>query len=175
VRGLVVACVVVAMGGSARAQAQVDIGAARAHFAAATTYFEAGRYGEALKEFEAAYYLSRRAPLLFNIGVCHERLGHVDEAISAFEKYLASGPPESDRVEVGERVAALKARAPAPRPRLVIAMTPPPAPRRVPVTRRPWFWAVMGGASAVVLGAVVAGVVVGTRDTTRTLPDVRPQ
>jgi hypothetical protein len=32
-----------------------------------------------------------------------------------------------------------------------------------PVWRRPWFWGVIGGAAAVVIGGVIAGAVIGTR------------
>ncbi|MDB4966011.1 MAG: Thiol-disulfide isomerase [Myxococcales bacterium] len=43
-----------------------------------------------------------------------------------------------------------------------------------PITKRPWFWVVVGGGAALVVGAVIVGVVVGTRgDSTKSLPALR--
>ena len=42
-----------------------------------------------------------------------------------------------------------------------------------PVTKKPWFWGVIGGVAVVVVAAVVVGVVLGTGgDSTKTLPGV---
>lgn len=58
---------------------------------------------------------------------------------------------------------------PASSANLVVAQPPP---QKRPITKQPWFWGVIGGAAVVVVAAVVVGVVVGTQDTTRTLPGV---
>ncbi|MDB4965771.1 MAG: Thiol-disulfide isomerase [Myxococcales bacterium] len=48
------------------------------------------------------------------------------------------------------------------------------APSRKPITRRGWFWGVIGGVGAVVIAGVVVGVVLATSaDSTKTLPMVR--
>jgi tetratricopeptide (TPR) repeat protein len=48
------------------------------------------------------------------------------------------------------------------------------APEKKPLTKKPWFWAVVGGGAAVVVVAVVVGVVVGTRgNSPNTLPMLR--
>jgi tetratricopeptide (TPR) repeat protein len=149
---------------AAHAQA-VDVDAAKAHYAAGTTYFQADRFADALGEFQHAYELSHRPALLYNIGLCHERLGHVSEAVTAYQQYLDSGPGGDDRSDAWERIARL--RAPPPQPATVKA---------APVKkRRAWIWGVVGAAAVVVVGAVVVGVVVGTRDTTPVLPDVVPK
>ena len=61
------------------AQAQED--QARAHFAAGVHYYDDAHYADALKEFEEAYRLSKRVGFLYNLGACHERLGHDDQAL----------------------------------------------------------------------------------------------
>jgi hypothetical protein len=70
-------------------------------------------------------------------------------------------------VEVGTDDEPLVVRAHvAPRvdPPQVAAPDRPVEPTTTPVTRRPWFWAVIGTAALVVVGgSVAAGVVVGTR------------
>ncbi|HZS39473.1 MAG TPA: hypothetical protein VFF06_21730 [Polyangia bacterium] len=160
------------------ARAEVDVESAKAHFAAGSHDFEAGRYADALGEFEKAYRLSDRAPLLYNIGLCHERLGHTAQAIDAFETYLRALPADSlERPDVEMRLQHLRAPPPAlPPPTIRRELTePPPARETRPVYRRPWFWGVMGGAAVIVVAGVTVGVVLGTRDSTRVLPDVRAQ
>ena len=50
-----------------------------------------------------------------------------------------------------------------------------PARDEKPVTKKKWFWGVIGGSAAVVTAAVVVGAVLGTRDssTGSSLPEVR--
>lgn len=47
------------------------------------------------------------------------------------------------------------------------------APRKESVAHKAWFWGVMAGAVVVVAAAVTVGVVLGTADSTKTLPMVR--
>ena len=47
------------------------------------------------------------------------------------------------------------------------------APRARPVTKKAWFWGVVAGGAVVVVGAVVLGVVLGTRDHAKNLSDLR--
>lgn len=47
---------------------------ARSVFDAGQVAFTAGHYADALEYFKRAYALSRRPALLFNIGLCHDRL-----------------------------------------------------------------------------------------------------
>lgn len=176
-RGLLVAVLLVV---AAPARAQLDVESAKAHFSAGSHDFEAGRFADALGEFEKAYRLSGRAPLLYNIGLCHERLGHAPQAIDAFEQYLRALTPDSiDRPDVEMRLSHLRGLraipivAPSPRPELT---APPPRARETrPIYRRAWFWGVVGGTAVVVIAGVTVGVVLGTRDSTRVLPDVRAQ
>jgi tetratricopeptide (TPR) repeat protein len=135
---------------------------ARAHFVAGTQHFDAGRYREAAREFEEAYRRSHRPALHYNLGVCYERLGEVDRAVDAYEKYLAAVPNASDRPAVEARIAALK------KPAVVVESAPPA--RETP--KRRWIWGVVGGVAGLVVVGVVVGAVVGTRDNTRTLPDL---
>src|ERR1700680_249528 len=69
-----------------------DLGAAKAHFAAGSAYYDQANYADAVKEFNEAYRLSKRTDLLYNIAVCYERLGQYDSAIQALQKYLTDKP-----------------------------------------------------------------------------------
>ncbi len=66
--------------------------------------------------------------------------------------------------------------APAPALSGEASLTARPPARREPITHRKWFWPVVGGGAAIVVGAVVVGVVLGTRgDGYKSLPDLRFQ
>jgi tetratricopeptide (TPR) repeat protein len=144
----------------------LEIERARAHFNAGKSYYEAARYEDALREFNEAYRLSQRPPLLFNLSLCHERLGDLDRAISTLEQYLVDDPTTQDRNVIEERIKNLRAiqsRGGAPAP--VAA----PAPVTVPSSAQPapprrLLTVVFGGAGLALLGgALIANLVAGAR------------
>ncbi len=104
---------------------------AHTHFDSGHLYFERGEYDDALREFQAAYDLSHRAPLLYNLYLTLERLGRAGDAADRLEAYLASDVEidATERTNLEARMANLRERAaqaattvtpPAPTP-------PPPA------------------------------------------------
>jgi tetratricopeptide (TPR) repeat protein len=106
---------------SARAQAAetaANMSEARALFMAGRVAFDEGRYEAAVKHFEASYEQSKRPALLYNIGQCYDRMRRDEEAISAFERYLAVETDPEMRASVETRMIALRAavasRKPAP-------------------------------------------------------------
>lgn len=82
---------------------------ARLLFNAATSALNDGRFSVALERFREAYELSHRPVLLYNIGLTADRMRLDDEALAAFEEYLARVPDAENRREVEGRVAALRA------------------------------------------------------------------
>ncbi|AKF03754.1 tetratricopeptide repeat protein [Sandaracinus amylolyticus] len=118
-----------------RARAQED-DAARAHFEAGRLHFDRGAYEAAQQEFEAAYELSGRPALLYNLYLTAERLGDFDTAIAHLERFLAEGSPSDEqRAQLEPRLDNLRTRRdraragmePEPEPD---PATPPPAPAR---------------------------------------------
>lgn len=81
---------------------------ARALFNAAVAAYDAGRYEDALDSFERAYQRSSRAALLYNMGQCYDRLRRDQEAVDAFERYLAAMPDAENRSQVEARIRALR-------------------------------------------------------------------
>lgn len=82
---------------------------ARALFTAGRVAYDGARYDEALDRFKAAYALSGRAELLFNIGQAADRLRRDKEALAAFEEFLAKAPKNaSGRRAASERVKFLR-------------------------------------------------------------------
>ena len=150
----------------APAAAQDAEKAARAHFRRGETHFAMGRFAPALKEYEAAYELKPLPGFLFNIGQCHRNLGHLEEAVFSFKRYLRLKPDAANRAAVEELVAELERQIAAQKATKPPAVTGPigptaplvpPPPPPTPVYKRGWFWAVM-----TVTAVVVAGAAVGT-------------
>jgi tetratricopeptide (TPR) repeat protein len=67
------------------------------------------RYEEALRYFNAAFELSGRYELHYNIGQSADRLHRNADALAAFERFLQSAPPSQLRSETEARVATLRA------------------------------------------------------------------
>jgi hypothetical protein len=61
---------------------------------------EGPRYEEAYRAFKAAYAASPSYKILGNLGLCAMKLERDDEAIAAYEKYLADGSKDLTRAEV---------------------------------------------------------------------------
>lgn len=77
---------------------------AKAHYALGSKLFAAQQYQEAVREFRAAYGLSPRADLLYNIGVTFDRLDDPGRATVYYQRYLSA---RGDAPERGEIEAAL--------------------------------------------------------------------
>ena len=86
---------------------------ARRRFTAGVTLLkdpEGPRYEEAYREFKAAYAASPSYKILGNLGLCAMKLERDDEAIEAYEKYLAEGKDLSpaEQQQVRSDLATLK-------------------------------------------------------------------
>jgi tetratricopeptide (TPR) repeat protein len=75
---------------------------AQQHFQRAKDLYQAGAYREAIAELEQARGLDPKAKdLVFNLGIVHEKIGKLDEAITFFRQYM-----EMDGVTGAERAKA---------------------------------------------------------------------
>lgn len=83
---------------------------ARLHFQVAAQYYQEADYESALREFQSAYRLSQRPQLLYNISLCQQQLGNLEEAVSTLERYLAEVPEVENRPLLEQRLANLRAR-----------------------------------------------------------------
>ncbi|HUU22288.1 MAG TPA: tetratricopeptide repeat protein, partial [Phycisphaerae bacterium] len=87
---------------------------ARQHFEKGTLRFDEARYEEAIANFEAAYEITGAPEILYNIGRCHEELGHDRTAVTYYERYLDQQPDAADAAEARERMERLRPAAAAP-------------------------------------------------------------
>jgi len=150
--------------------------AARRHFERARAYYAQGSYRDAIGELEAAHSLDPNAKdLVFNLGVVHEKLGHIDDALKWSRLYATMDltPAEREKAEayvhrlegaqkeledkppVPDAPAPVTAPLPAPSP------PPPPPPAERPSGGRTDVLAIgLGSVSAV---ALVFGVVLAVK------------
>jgi tetratricopeptide (TPR) repeat protein len=81
---------------------------ARSHHGRATSYYNLGRYQEALTEYEAAYLAVQDPPFLFNIAQCQRKMGRDKQALGAYRSYLRVAPNAPNRSDVQKRIAELE-------------------------------------------------------------------
>ena len=91
-----------ASGQDAGTTSSANVAAARRHFDKARTDYAQGSYREAIAELEAAHALDPSAKdLVFNLGVVHEKLSDIDDALQWFQLYttMTLTPQERDRAD----------------------------------------------------------------------------
>jgi tetratricopeptide (TPR) repeat protein len=65
---------------------------ARQHFSAGEADYSAGRYTEALKEYQAGYDAHPLPGFLVNIAQCQRRLGDLERARATYQKFIMVAP-----------------------------------------------------------------------------------
>lgn len=162
-----------------------------ARFMEAQRLSKSGATEQALQHFKEIDRQYGDPTVLYPIAVMLDRLGRFAEAAVAYQRYLDSGA-ETDPArlaKVQEQLGQAQAKIPPPPPPppiITIVKPPPDAPssggsiiptqpslkteqQSVPVYKRGWFWAVVGGSVAVV--AVGVGLGIGLGNQGPRLPD----
>lgn len=137
-RALTVLLVLALLAPAARADDTAD--AAKEHFLRGRSLHDAGSYGEAVIEYQAAYSLAPRPELLFNIGQCYRLMRNRERAVMYYERYLALVPDGGAAEDARGHVAALRAQLPAPQ-----QPAPPGAPAPASPGWSSWRWIGLGG------------------------------
>lgn len=141
-----------------------DRAAARRLFADGERAFAEARWDAALDAYTAAYEAAPLPGFLFNIGQCHRKLEHWEEAADFFRRYLAALPdaPNFEDAEdlLHEVEAQLSEAAPLPPPAPPPTAPPPTPPPAAPPSSsgfslRPVTWISFGAGLA--LSAVAVG------------------
>jgi iron complex outermembrane receptor protein len=117
-------------GGAAHADARTE---ARRHFRAGMDLIAKGKYDAAIDELQKANEILPHPNVAYNIARALVELGRLDEAVATYREYLASDPPDRDKVakivqQLEERIALQKAEKTAPAAVPAPAPTPAPAP-----------------------------------------------
>jgi tetratricopeptide (TPR) repeat protein len=98
---------------------------ARAHFRLGRAYYDNGDFVKAATEFEAAYGISQRSALLYNLYLAYRDASDLPHAAKALRSYLDLEANVENRGQLTARLAALE--------RSLADQTPPAAPTTVPV------------------------------------------
>jgi tetratricopeptide (TPR) repeat protein len=150
-----------------------NVAAARRHFDKARADYEKGAYREAITELEAAHSLDPSAKdLVFNLGVVHEKLADIEEALTWFHLYTTMSllPQERDRADAyirrleGAKNELERKRAaaqPAPIAPPPAAATIPPQPRE-PQPEPPAPQGRVDGLTITAIGVTGAALAFGT-------------
>lgn len=137
-----------------------------------------GDFAQAVALLDEAYALDPQPVLVYNKARAHEGLGHIDEAILSYEKYLADEPSSPDRGAIEQRLVTLRhqrderaalakdraavqtERAAVEKERATVTEPPPEAPRRRSVLP----YVVMGAGGLGLIGGAVFGLMAKSRE-----------
>lgn len=145
----------------------------------ASQQFSAGQLADALHSFKLAYEVQADPRLLYSIA----RLMHLQrqetDAIPYYRRFIESGlDDDAQKAKAKEYLAQCEAiaaetlakKAEEEKRKPVIPVEPVvPPPKPVPVYKKGWFWAVIGGSAAVV--GLGVGLGVGLSNRGPSLPD----
>ena len=81
---------------------------AKEHYEKATRFYDVGKYGEAIAEYEQSYLLIGDAALLYNIGQAYRLWDRPEEAIRSYKNYLRQRPEASNRADVERKIEDLE-------------------------------------------------------------------
>jgi hypothetical protein len=141
---------------------------AKLHIANATAFHEQRHWRKALDELNIAYTLDPQPELLYAIAQLHVALGDCPQAITFYERFIASKPTEAREAVARKAIAICKTNPPPPEPSAddeqpARPPTPPPQPvviQPAPAPQpqeSPWYRDSVG--DALVGGGIVAGVI----------------
>lgn len=121
-RCLAVGCAAAALAAPRTSAAQAAQGAPRpgspeadrqalALYEEGSAAFNVEDYSTAAARFEAAYTLSPRPRILYNLGLTYDRLGIPQQALDAYERFLSMQPNAREREQVEARIRVLRVEA----------------------------------------------------------------
>lgn len=147
-----------------------NVAAARRHFDKARTMYGQGLYREAIAELEAAHALDPNAKdLVFNLGVVHEKLADIEDALKWFRLYTSMDLTDQEReraqaylkrLEGAKKELDAKQAAAAASASSSSGAPPPPPPEKPQYGRIDAY--TIGAASVAVVG-LGTGIILGIK------------
>ena len=133
--------------------------AAHQHATRAHELYQQGAYHEAIAELEVALKLDPNGKdLVFNLGVVHEKLGNIADALRYFERYEQMDLAPAERVRADTYLKRLQGarkevEKPVEPPQIVVSPPPPPPPPpEKHYGRFDWITGLTAGVGVVALG-----------------------
>jgi tetratricopeptide (TPR) repeat protein len=78
--------------------------AAKEHYTRGTSFYDLGRYDDAIKEFEAAYQLKNDPAFLYNLAQSYRQAGNHEQAVHFYKTYLRYVPKAPNRADIEEKI-----------------------------------------------------------------------
>ncbi|HET7826311.1 MAG TPA: PEGA domain-containing protein, partial [Anaeromyxobacter sp.] len=103
-----------------------DVAEAKARFKKGAELYRAGKWREAIAEFEAAYRLKPAGAIHFNVAQCRERLSEWPGALRAYHDYLREVPDAKDRAAVRASIGRVEGRLAAAGVQALLVYSDPP-------------------------------------------------
>jgi hypothetical protein len=103
-----------------------DTAEAKARFRKGAELYRAGKYRDAIAEFEAAYRLKPAGAIHYNVAQCREKLAEWPGALRAYEDYLRELPDAKDRASVRASMKRIEDRLAAAGVQALLVYTDPP-------------------------------------------------
>ena len=126
-------CAAMLTAGAARAQPAPDVARAKTLYEAAQGAMTESRYADAIRDYTAAYEITKDAVLLFKLGTAHQKSGQCELALGYYRRYLAEGKPAEAFVTLTrDRIVACNGNPDEP-----VAAQPPPSPPSPPPDEPP--------------------------------------
>lgn len=125
-RPLLVAVAALALLLAAPSPAADDVAEARAHFDQGSKLYRAGKYRDAIVEFDAAYRLKPHGAIHYNVAQCREKLEQWPEALRSYQDYLREVPDARDRAAVRATMGRIERRLAAAGVQALLVYTDPP-------------------------------------------------
>jgi hypothetical protein len=103
-----------------------EVEQARQRFDRGVKLYRAGKYKEAVDQFEAAYRLKPHGAIHFNVAQCRERLEEWPGALRSYHDYLREVPDARDRAAVRASIGKIERRLAAAGVQALLVYTDPP-------------------------------------------------
>src|SRR6185369_16837976 len=91
--GVVLAAAIVGPSPTRAQPAPTEVERAKDLYTSAEAAMREARYADAIRDYGAAYEITRDAVLFYKIGAAHERLGKCDVALIYYRRYLKEAQP----------------------------------------------------------------------------------
>ncbi len=147
---------------------------AQRHFQKARELYKQGSYREAIVELEAAVKLDPTGKeLVYNLGVLHEKLGDIDDAMKYFRQYATMDLTSEEREKTEAAIRRLEGAKKEVEDKKR-ANRPPPPPPQTPPVQNGRVDALTIGAASLSGASVVFGVVFGLKALANKPPAYKP-
>jgi tetratricopeptide (TPR) repeat protein len=82
--------------------------AAKEHYIRGTSFYDLGRFDDAIREFEAAYHLKNDPAFLYNLAQSYRQANKPEQALHFYKTYLRYVPKAPNKADIEDKIKALE-------------------------------------------------------------------